>query len=169
VTAIEQIRQQQEQAKLKARADFLILADVLAKDEPTPPDVLDILANAGRTADQLEKAVFLARERLQLEPRAAAFAQIQADRAKADAELKAVEEECMAERAKVEAKHLARINPLRVRADQLREAEQDSRYAKGRLQTLAGELARLGADAGPVTSAGMDRVRSAPRVTVGED
>lgn len=72
MTAIEQIEAQQAEAKLKARADLLLLADVLAQGEQPPPDALAILTSAGATAEQLEKLVTIAKERLSLEPRAAA-------------------------------------------------------------------------------------------------
>ncbi len=141
MTAIEQIEAQQAEAQLKARADLLLLADVLAQGEQPPPDALAILTSAGATAEQLEKLVTIAKERLSLEPRAAALPQILADRAKADAELAAATETASAEVKTAHENAEAKPAPLRPKVNDLAERERDARYSRQRLQTLTASRA----------------------------
>lgn len=162
--AIAQIKRAQAEAALKAKADYLLLADRLAKSEPAPPDVLDLLARAGKDADDLEAAVRIARERLALEPKVAAFGQIMKERAAVEAELKAAVEKADAELRAANARVDAVLAPLRKRVADLAEAERESRSARQRLQTLTGDLAKLSAD--PVAIAGGDVVRVRDRAAV---
>jgi aspartokinase len=137
MNAIEQVRQAEQAARLKAAADFRRLAELLAAGDAAPADAVAVLTAAGKTTNDLEAAVNLATERRELQPLADAFQKIVADKATAEAELRSVEADCSAERAKLEADHLARINPQRVRLADLAEAERQSRAAKTRLQSLA--------------------------------
>ena len=137
MNAIESIREAAEAARLTAAADYVRLADALARGERPPADALDILTRAGRSADDLEQIVRVAAERQHLEPLAGRLNEILRQRVEAEGELKAVEEECSAERGRLENEHLNRINPLRVRVADLAEAERQSRDAKTRLQSLA--------------------------------
>jgi chromosome segregation ATPase len=169
VNAIEAIKAAQAEAKLKARADLLVMADAIAKGEPAPADALRILSDAGQTTDALERLVAISRERLSLEPRAAAFKKILIERGQADGDLNAAVAAAEAELRAVNEKVEKALAPLRKRVADLMEAERDSRYAKQRLETLAADLAKAGVESGPITSAGMDRVRTAPRVTTTDE
>lgn len=169
MTAIEMIKAQQAEARMKAKADFLLMADAIAKDEPAPADALRILADSGRTAEQLEQAVAVARERIALEPKAAAFEQILTDRAKAQEEMKAATEKANAELRAAHEKAEAVLAPMRKKAADLAEAEAQSRYARQRLRTLADGAKPSAEYAGPITSNVMDGVRTAPRVTTTDE
>lgn len=133
MNAIEQIRQAETAAKLQAVADYEALAERLAKGEPLPVGVLTVLVAANKTADDLEKAVNVAAERHQLKPLADALPQILTDRAQAEAELKAADEAAAGELDAVREKLTRRLAPLHQRVADLREAEAQSRAAKGRL------------------------------------
>lgn len=134
---IDSIRKQAEAAKLAAAAAYQKLADDMARGERPPADVLDILSRAGRTADDLEQSVRVARERLHLEPKAAALKQIQTDLAAAERELRAADERASGELAEFQRRMAERLDPLRAEVARLREAEQESRNAKSRLQHIS--------------------------------
>jgi hypothetical protein len=134
---IQLIRRQEQEARLTAAANYQKLAEDMARGEKPPADALAILSAAGRTPDNLEQAVRAARERQALEPLAAAFGQILIERGKADGDLNAAVAACEAELQAVHAMVEAKLAPLRQRVEQLREAEQESRTAKIRLEHLA--------------------------------
>ena len=83
-SVIEQIKQQQQEAKLKAAADYELLVLALVDGEKAPAKALSILTNAGRTADELQEDVRLATERRRLEPVAAPLEQLAKDRVAAE-------------------------------------------------------------------------------------
>ena len=136
MNAIEAVKHAEHEAKLKAAAEFQTLAERLAKGEPLPDGVLSILVAANKTADDLEKAVAVAAERQQLKPLAESLPQILSDRAKAEADLKAADEAAAAELDRLREVAVHNLAPLHKRVAELREAEQQSRSARSRLQHL---------------------------------
>lgn len=137
MNAVEAIRQAEQSAKLKAAADFQLLAELLAAGDPAPADAVAILNAAGRSADDLERAVAVAAERQRLKPLADSLPQILSDKTQAEADLKAGDEAAAAELEAVRGKIVSRLSPLRLKVEELRQKEHNSRAAKIRLQNLA--------------------------------
>jgi hypothetical protein len=137
VTALEQIRRQADEARLQAAVAYQHLADQLAKGEPPPADVLAILQAAGRTPDELEKAVALSAERQRLTPVAESFDRVVRERAEAERKLIAADEKESAALDLAREQAVLRLAPLRAEVERLKEAESQARHARQRLNFLA--------------------------------
>lgn len=155
MNAIEQIRRQEEAARLQAAADYETLAVTLAKGETAPDNVLVILQTAGKTTADLEAAVNVAAERLRLKPLADSLPEVLSDRERAEQELRLADEKASSELNALQTKLLAHLEPLRRRVEELKQMEMESRAARSRLQHLdrKPDMAR----------------RFTPSVTTGED